>query len=194
MPLILATSMLVIGSSAQSNQVQVAGAMRNVMMKGDLCSAIYLDTIRNRSHLFGIGPNENLQGEILIIDGTAYRSSIDTNQKIKIEKGFNLKAPFFVYANVQRWHEHALPDTVKTLEQLDSYLTNVFASTTPFAFKLTGKVNQANIHVVNLPTGTQIKSSNDAHLGQVDVSLTDVDVVMIGFFSTQHKRSIYSPR
>lgn len=161
--------------------------MQNVIMKGDLRTTIDLDTIRKKSHLFGLGPAENLQGEILIVDGTAYHSFIGTDGKMKVDKGFGLKAPFFVYANVERWLRHNLPDTVTDLKKLDFYLTNAFASRAPFVFKLTGKINHADIHIVNLPSNSKIGSPIDAHIGQVNAPLAGVESILIGFFSTHHK-------
>lgn len=176
-----------ISVAAQRASVYVSGAMRNVMIMGDLTSTIAIDTIAQKNHLFGLGPAENLRGEILIVDGTAYWSFIGTDENMKINEGFSLKAPFFVYANIEHWLEYTLPDAVTDLMKLESYLAQAFASTRPFTFKLTGKVKHARIHVVNLPPGSIIKSPNDAHLGQADIALSDVDAVMIGFYSTQHK-------
>lgn len=42
--------------------VQVVGAMRNVMWKGELQGTIALDTIENKEHLYGLGPVEFLAG------------------------------------------------------------------------------------------------------------------------------------
>jgi acetolactate decarboxylase len=43
----------------------VAGAMKNVMWKGQLFGTIDLDTIFNKQHLYGLGPVEYLTGELL---------------------------------------------------------------------------------------------------------------------------------
>ena len=43
--------------------------MKNVMWKGELHGNLKLDTISNKTNLYGLGPVEYLAGEILIIDG-----------------------------------------------------------------------------------------------------------------------------
>ena len=170
-------------------QVKVTGVMRKVMLNGDLTSTIDLDTIANKQHLFGIGPMENLRGEILVNDGTAYGSTIGPDSSIQMVKTFNLKAPFFVYANINEWKEYPLPDSVLTVPQLDLFLDRFTTNKSrPFAFKIEGPIRSAKIHVVNLPLGFNINSPGDAQIGQVDYRVSDGEQVeMIGFFSTDHR-------
>ncbi len=52
-----------------SSQVHIAGAMRNIMMKGDLAPNIDLDTIQMQNDMYGIGPADSLKGELLIDHG-----------------------------------------------------------------------------------------------------------------------------
>ena len=83
-------------ASAQSpeNAVKVVGAMKNVMRKGQLFGTITLDTIANKKHLYGLGPVEFLTGELLIVDGKAYQSTVISEKTMKVEENFNVKAPF----------------------------------------------------------------------------------------------------
>ena len=98
--------------------VQVIGAMRNVMWKGELHGTIALDTIQNKEHLYGLGPVEYLAGELLIIDGKSYKSTVVADTEMRVEETFDAKAPFFVYANVPNWKEQHLPDSVRTISHL----------------------------------------------------------------------------
>jgi acetolactate decarboxylase len=54
-------------------------------------------------------------------------------------------------------------------------------------FKLAGTVEQATIHLVNLPKGAKVGSPNDAHQGQTDYQISNENADIIGFFSTEHK-------
>ncbi|HRI80769.1 MAG TPA: hypothetical protein PLR06_14660 [Cyclobacteriaceae bacterium] len=49
--------------------LRVVGKMRKVMQVGDLSVAVNLDTISNKSHLYGVGPLDSLRGEIMLLDG-----------------------------------------------------------------------------------------------------------------------------
>jgi acetolactate decarboxylase len=171
-----------------NDSVKVAGAMKNVMQKGQLFGTIALDTITNKQHLYGLGPLEYLTGELLIIDGKAYQSTVVSNSKMKVEEKFEVKAPFFVFANIEQWKEHKLPKSVKTLSNLEKYLDKVsIKKNEPFAFKMVGIVKSANIHLVNLPAGTIVKSPADAHKGQINYQLENKEVEIIGFFSRKHQ-------
>jgi len=168
--------------------VRIIGEMKNVMWKGELDGNIHLDTIANKTHLYGLGPVEYLRGEILIFDGKAYRSSVLTDTAMQVEETYDLKAPFFAYTNISHWREQALPDSVQTIPQLEQYLDKLTQSANrPFMFKLSGTVEEALIHVVNLPEGSAVSSPEEAHQGQVDYKINDRQADIVGFFSTAHQ-------
>lgn len=169
-------------------QINIVGTMKNVMWKGALYGTINLDTISNKKHLYGLGPVEYLTGEILIIDGKSYKSTVLTNKTMKVEEIFKVKAAFFGYTNIQNWEEQTLSDSIQTLGQLETYLDlKTKSAKRPFMFKLTGTIDHATIHVVNLPKGSKVSSPDDAHNGQTNFELTNEQVDIIGFFSTEHQ-------
>jgi len=170
------------------SDVKIIGAMKNVMWNGQLYGHIYLDTIADKQHLYGLGPVEYLSGELLIFDGSSYKSTVLSEMTMKVEETYKVLAPFFGYANIDKWEEQRLPDSVQTMKQLEVYLDRTTRSARrPFMFKIAGTVDEATIHIVNLPQGTKVKSPNDAHLGQTNFSLIDEEVDILGFFSTDHK-------
>ena len=171
-----------------ADEVTVVGEMRNVMWKGELEGTIRLDTISQRADLYGLGPVEFLSGEILILDGVAYKSTVDTDSTMTVEQTYEMAAPFFGYANVGSWSARPLPDSVLTLGQLELYLNGITQSSPrPFLFRLSGTVEEATIHVVNLPEGSEVRSPAQAHVGQRDYQLRGEPAEMLGFFSTDHK-------
>lgn len=168
--------------------VQIAGAMRNVMWKGELDGIIQLDTIQNKKGLYGLGPLSYLQGELLINDGQAYVSRVLTDSIMQVEATFDASAPFFVYANVNEWKELDLPKGIKTIAQLEAFIDEqTKAAKRPFAFKLKGEVAHAIIHIQNLPKGTAVSSPQEAHQGQTNYPLGQEKVDIVGFFSTSHQ-------
>jgi acetolactate decarboxylase len=181
------SSSLCLAQQEKSN-VHVIGAMKNVMWQGQLAGRIDLDTIANKSHLYGMGPVEYLAGEILVIDGKCYKSSVNPDSTIKMEESFAIKAPFFGYAHITEWQEHPIPDSVRTLSQLESYLAlSTDSLNRPFMFKLSGQVETATIHIVNLPKGKKVSSPTEAHQGKVSYLIQNKEVEIIGFFSTEHQ-------
>ncbi len=175
--------------AAQSHaDVKIIGEMRNVMWKGELYGNINLDTIKNKSHLYGLGPVEYLSGELLIFDGKSYKSTVLSPTTMKVEETYQAKAPFFGYVTIDKWKEQNLPDTIQTISQLETYLAEISKSAQrPFMFKLNGIVETAKIHVVNLPKGIIVSSPDDAHKGQITFVLDNEPMDILGFFSTEHK-------
>jgi acetolactate decarboxylase len=176
--------------SAQSGnpEVRVVGQMRDVMWKGELAGKIDLDTVAGRAHMYGLGPVEYLAGEILILDGRAYRSTVVSEDAMKVEATSALRAPFFGYGLVPSWREATLPDSVQSIAQLERHLDRISEGMTrPFLFKLSGIVERATIHVVNLPKGTTVRSPQEAHQGKQSYVLSREEAEIIGFFSTQHQ-------
>ena len=171
-----------------NNKVKIVGQMKDVMWKGQLFGNISLDTIKNKDHLYGLGPVEYLTGEILIIDGKSYKSTVVTDTTMKVEENYKLKAPFFAYANITKWREQTLPDSIQTIQQLEQYLDRTTKSAPcPFIFKLKGPVEEARVHIVSLPKGSKVNSPDEAHKGQRNYKLTNEFADIVGFFSTEHK-------
>jgi len=158
------------------------------MWNGVLGSSISLDTISEKKGLYGIGPESYLTGELLINNGKSYISKVTSDSTMIVEKRFNVSAPFFVYANVNKWTETELPKTIKSIEELEKFIDkNTLEYKRPFVYRLTGKVSEAIIHIQNLPKGTKVSSPKEAHQGQINYSLKNENVEIIGFFSTEHK-------
>ena len=80
---------------AQENnhRVNVLGEMRKVMWEGELDGVINLDTIRTKENVYGLGPVECLTGEILIIDGVSYVSTVTSDSTMKVDESYSVKAP-----------------------------------------------------------------------------------------------------
>ena len=159
-----------------------------MMWKGELSGIIDLDTISNKKDLYGMGPLEYLAGEIMIIDGKSYKSVVVNDSTMKVEETFKIKAPFFGYTNIPDWTEHTLPAGILTIAHLEKYLDSITRSSSrPFMFKLKGMVEEAKIHIVNLPEGSKVSSPAEAHEGQIDYYLQNEPSEILGFFSTDHK-------
>ena len=169
-------------------EVQWSGAMKNVMKKGELFGNIHLDTISNKKNLYGIGPIEYLAGEITVFDGKSYVATVNPDSTMTVTQTFDVKAPFFVYANVVNWREIAVPNSVVDLLTLEDFLSQLpNANTKPFAFKMEAAIEATDIHVVNLPKHIKTVSSHDeAHQGQVNYILKDKKAHLIGFYSANH--------
>ena len=55
-----------------------------------------------------------------------------------------------------------------------------------FGFTVDTHIKEANVHIQNLPDSVDVKSPQDAHIGQFKTRLTDRDVELVGFYSDDH--------
>jgi acetolactate decarboxylase len=176
------------GKNPAGNSPKIVGAMKNVMHKGELAGIIDLDTIVDKQHLYGLGPVEYLTGEIMLIDGQAYKSVVVNDTTMQVTETFSIKAPFFGYANIESWTEMEIPDSVSTISQLENFLDMATKDyPRPFFFKLKATVDTASVHVVNLPKGIKVSTPEEAHQGQKNFDIFNKQVELLGFFSTEHK-------
>lgn len=167
--------------------VVIIGQMRDVMWRGELDSKIYLDTIKNKTGLYGLGPESGLAGELLIVDGKSFVSTVVDDTGMRVTESFQVGAPFFVYANAGSWKEIILPDEVQNLKQLERWMKTISSlKHKPFLFKLAGNVRSAVIHVQNLPPGSEVHSPTEAHKGQVNFRIENEKVDVVGFYSNRH--------
>jgi acetolactate decarboxylase len=59
--------------------------------------------------------------------------------------------------------------SILTIKQLENYLDKLTINLQrPFMFKMTGTVEEAKIHIMNLAKGTKVSSPEEAHRGQVN--------------------------
>lgn len=182
--------LVVINSYSQRyvQSVKIIGKMSEVMRKGNLTPTIMMDTISNKTNLYGMGPLDSLKGELIILDGKIYKSFIQNDIVVIDSSASKVLAPFFSYVNISKWSWLLLPNTVTNLKSLNDYLSNRFSkSEQPFYFKIIGTIDSGTIHIANLPSYYKIKSPNDALTGQVKFSLKNEQVVILGFFSFNHQ-------
>lgn len=176
-------------SSSVSNEdgIKVVGAMRNVMLKGELFGRIDIDTIRNRKNLYGFGPAEYLTGELLIVNGKSYVSKVLPDSTMIVEETYKVKAPFFAYDNITDFEVEDLPASIRTISQLEEYINHKLKNyNKAIFFKISDTIESAIIHTLNLPEGTEVKSHNDAHQGKVSFEIRNKKIDIIGFFSREH--------
>lgn len=185
---LLGAAALAASVAAQNGPVIATGAMRNTMFNGQLAGLIQLDSIAMPG-VYGIGPMEYLRGELLLLEGTVFVSeATDDGRSMVVEERAAVRAPFFVHQQVNAWTSVELPDSIIDLPTLDSFLTTRFASMGgPFAFRLSGIVASVNVHIVDVPRGTEVNGPDDAHRHNKDFHQEGRTMDLIGFFSTKHK-------
>lgn len=172
-------------------KVETTGAMREMFQTGKIEGNIEIAKIPEQKNLYAVGPLENLSGEIMIWNGKPLTSFIK-DKAVKVETNPNAKAVFFVWANVEKWREVSVPNTVKTYNELETFIAesagkiNLNADE-PFPFLLKGKFQSIEWHINDYkPDGTKLThEKHDAMKFKKKSENTKLE--MLGFYSPKHQ-------
>jgi hypothetical protein len=66
------------------------GAQRETIMNGKLAAALDLRTLASRPHLYGIGPMEQLRGEVTIADSRPALARVASDGAVKVTPSFEV--------------------------------------------------------------------------------------------------------
>ncbi len=173
---------------AQEQNFATVGAM-NQMRKTNDTPQIWLDTLTNKSHLYGLGPYGKLQGEITIADGKPFYASAFEKGKSVIGQTWNMKSPFFVSANVESWNVFDITDAVKSVNDIQQIVAKIanskgYDTSVPFVFKIHGVFDSITNHIVT-PRSAEVEGFRP-NVKEQKFSFTKVSGEIIGFYSENH--------
>jgi hypothetical protein len=169
-------------------EVHHVGAQRDVTA-GDLSPHLDLATLRALPHLYGIGPLDRLTGEVTILDS---KPSIAQVADFAIQTSTHLAGgvPFFVWSQVSRWGEHAVPPSATDLAGIQPFIARTATDAgidadRAFPFLLIGTPEWIDFHVWESP-------GHGAEPARVSFQLDHRPMHLIGFYSEVH-RGIFIP-
>jgi len=182
-------------SGATDGKVMWAGAQHKAVHDGDVGAKVRLAELAQRPHLYAIGPLEGLTGEITVLDGQPTISTVERGI-FRTHASLDHGAAFFVWTYSADWKPAALPESVRTLEQLEVYLPQAARAAgleagKPLAFRIEGSIENLNYHVLSPPLHTP-PTFEDHEQSKVHSSVTARTVRLVGFYSTEH-RGVFTP-
>jgi acetolactate decarboxylase len=169
-------------------EVKVAGAMKNIMMQGNLKAYTNLDTL-NKKNLYGLGPVEDLKGEILVLDGEVF-SSEKNNKQIVNKRNKVSKAAMFVYSYVEKWKVVTVKGKINNYAELENLIVatakqNGYDTTVPFVFKIEANAKTVSYHIIDWKKGVQHTMENHKQFAY-SAKTENSKVVFLGFYSDHH--------
>lgn len=169
--------------------VKYAGAMKNIMMNGDLSTYINIDTL-SKKDLYGLGPVTDLKGELLIWDGIVYSSKRVENRIVNQQNRIS-KAAMLVYSHVKSWKTIELNVDLKSIADLERLIEETAVETgydlsMPFAFKIEAVPTSVDYHVINWEKGISHTKENH-HQFAYNGQFKKTAVNMLGFYSRNHQ-------
>ncbi|MFN3530190.1 MAG: acetolactate decarboxylase [Bacteroidia bacterium] len=177
--------------SLHAQQVFTVGEARKVMMGTDLSAHIALDSLLNKPNLYALGPMDDLQGELLVLNSRLWHSTAIHNQ-IELAEIREAKAPFMVYAYVAEWQSHPLAETFKGTQELANLVRKAatahgIPANEPFVFRLTGQADELDMHIIMKPAG-ETTHSHEAHKkAKRHFSYLHTEIEILGFYSEKHE-------
>jgi acetolactate decarboxylase len=172
------------------------GAQRDTIMNGKLAAALDLRTLAAREHLYGLGPLAQLRGEVTIAGGRSALARVGVDNTVQVTQSFDAGVPFFVWAEVPRWRELALPPGVRTFAELEEFVPQAAAAAgldadKPLPFLVDTRQSMIEFHVLNrIGDGPH---NMEAHKRiQATFELASATATIVGFHSRSH-RGIFTP-
>ena len=185
------------------NAVPAAATVEEMTFVGDLrkigtnnlAGVVTLKTLTSRPHTYGLGMVAGLSSELLIFDSEVFLGSFDGNRYSIDTKRESLVA-FGGFVVVNQWQAEAIPETVKTFKDLESFIgvaakEHGWSAEKPMPFKLEAKADGLRWFVVNgmgnLKPSPRESFVRNLYKGGID----DAKFEAFGFFSNEH-RGIYT--
>jgi acetolactate decarboxylase len=168
---------------AQS-EVQVIGEMRRMFTAHDIAANVDLAKLNQTPHLFALGPLAGLRGEVTVLDGQVFISSVNGKQaKVSVDPG--ARSVFLVYASVPAWRSVPIPTNVITEEDLAGFIESQLPKDTRSAFRVRGTAAAARYHIQNYH-GEAKDLTHEAHdAAKAFFDLKDTPVDLVGFFTNR---------
>jgi acetolactate decarboxylase len=182
--------------SGTGYQLWFIGAQRETIMNGKLAAALELNTLAGRAHLYGLGPLEQLRGEVTIADSRPALARVAPDGSVSVTESFAAGAPFFVWAEVPRWTSLPIPAETRSFEDLERFVPRAAEAAgldadKPLPFLVLGRQDLIEFHILNR-IGHRPHNMEEHKKIQVKFELAAAEAAIVGFHSTRH-RGIFTP-
>ncbi|MFC3416779.1 acetolactate decarboxylase [Algoriphagus hitonicola] len=174
-------------SQVAAQEIKLIGSTANIMKEKNLSANLSLDSLKGRKHMYAIGAVENLQGEVLIIDGKPIVAELDDNRQPIWTSTWNRDLIFLVSAEVSQWRKIKLDQPISNRMELEKVIFDYaqkegldLVNGFPFRVKVKARKIQAHIAYLRpesiLEFSPQVKKQDDYPLKLIEES-----VFIIGF-------------
>ncbi|MGM0636400.1 MAG: acetolactate decarboxylase [Bacteroidota bacterium] len=188
MKVVLSIVFILIAWTNTAQVVHTAGMAKNVMKGIDLSPHIELDSV-SKNQLFLLGPAEDLQGEITVIDGKLRKSSIEKGEIVTTDD-FVQKLPFAVYAYVNNWSEKHLMVEWNSLKDIENEMASYaeeYQVGEAFPFIIEAKYDALTFHIIMRDLEEKEHSHESHKKAKVKFDRANKRAQFLGFYSTQHE-------
>jgi acetolactate decarboxylase len=177
-------------------QLWFIGAQRETIMNGKFAAALDLNTLAGRAHLYGLGPLEELRGEVTIADSRPGLARVAPDGTVSVTQSFAAGAPFFVWAEVPRWITTTIPAEIRSYEDLERFVPRAAEAAgldaeKPLPFLVLGHEDLIEFHILSR-IGDPPHNMEEHRRIQIKFELAKTEARIVGFHSTKH-RGVFTP-
>jgi acetolactate decarboxylase len=171
--------------------VFTVSAMRHVMKGEDLSSHIYWDSLPQK-YLYALAPLGRIEGELTVIKGRFFVSTVDSQHRVRIEQHACVHSPFAVYAYIKKWAVFEVQTPVNSEAELQlliekTALDNGYSLDKPFAFRVVGVFDSLSYHIISKPKEER-EHNHDLHTqAKKHFKVSRCKGELLGFYSKQHE-------
>lgn len=174
---------------AQSDTVQVRGALSKIMRENDFSAHVRLDTL-DRKNLYALGPIADLKGEIAILDGRMLISAKNTEGGISTDTTAQHAAAMLVFSRVAVWDTLRMSEKVDGMAQLQTLIEKAAHQQgrqldKPFPFLIKTRTKSLNWHIIDWQKGTAHTMDNHQQFA-LKQTFQDAELTLLGFYSDHH--------
>jgi acetolactate decarboxylase len=182
--------------SGSGYQLWFIGAQRETIMNGKLAAALDLNTLADCAHLYGLGPLEQLRGEVTIANSRPALARVAPDGTVSVTESFAAGAPFFVWAEVPRWTATPIPAEIRSFEDLERFVPRAAEAAgldaeKPLPFLVLGRKDLIEFHILNRIDDPPHTMEEHKKI-QIKFELAAVEATIVGFHSTRH-RGVFTP-
>ena len=166
------------------------GAQREMFATGKASRAITLSELPKSPALHALGPCEHLDGEITVLDGEPHVSRVRGDGYV-VEHGFDHGAIFLVWTRHSKWQDVALPPSVRSYGELQSFIRGAaerqgINASQAFPFLMSGVTAELKWHInVDRTDGKPLTRELFQKSKQSYVVANEA-VDIVGFYSERH--------
>lgn len=166
---------------AEPLKVEHRGSMKNLYLSSSP-EKTPLSDLKQRQHLYALGPLDGLKGEILIWDSVPLQSRIQ-NGTIQTKESWDESASFLVWSSVPKWRKIKVPPAVTSVDVLESWLGSMSKNQPPnYPFLLKGKFARLNWHLVNAESDGKIMTPDKHRKAKVFSQTENAHPEILGFW------------
>jgi acetolactate decarboxylase len=170
------------------------GGQRETIMMGKRAALLDLRTLKDRPHLYGIGPIEGLTGEVTIANNRPSLARVGADRLVHVEESYEAGVPFFVWAEVSNWQNVAVPSDVRTYADLETSIGDAgkkVGLTQAFPFVVSGRTALIDFHIVDAKPDTPPGMADHQKI-QIPFEVREQEATLVGFWSNQHQ-GVFTP-